>query len=506
MSDPVHTRFRGFARGDFAGRVAPEDRGGGQPLRDRFGGYAAAVFAIGLLCSGAWAFSLVAAHIHADDEPGPDSTGDGAFSPGSLPVLSPPDGKPLQALLDAVAPGETVILSPGKYRGPAVIDKPLVLAGRGMPVIDGGGSGHAVEVRADGVTLRGLRIRRSGRNLSRDHAAVHVSGDDFAIEDCVIEECLHGVYLRKVSRARVLGNRIRGRTILPAESGPVERGLGVTPADCALVPARRGNGIHQWSCSDVEIRDNDIADVRDGILYSFTSGGVCEGNLVSRARYGLHYMYSDDNTVSGNVFTDNAAGAALMYSRRIEVRGNRFEGSRGHRAYGAILQTLEDARIEDNTLSRNAVGLAVNNCYRNRFVANRVVHNYVGLRFGSNSDDNGFSGNVFRRNLHPVEIAGDNGSNRWALAGVGNHWDGAAIHDFDGDGISSLPHRELDLFGALRREFPEVSLLSGSPAMKLLRFAGGRAAVPGLRAVEDPAPVAWGFVDRMPGGEAGETP
>jgi nitrous oxidase accessory protein len=205
-------------------------------------------------------------------------------------------------------------------------------------------------------------------------------------------------------------------------------------------------------------------------------------------------MYSDDNVFIGNTFSENAAGAALMFSKRLVVRDNRFINNHGFRAYGLIFQSMDDCRLEANIIKHNAVGLSFNQCNCNRVIGNKVAQNYIGLRFGSNSDDNGFSLNRFVRNLHPVEVAGDNGTNQWSLAGVGNYWDGAAAFDLDRDGINDLPHRELDLFGVLRRDFPAIALLSESPAIKLLRFAHQRAALPGLHSIEDRAPLAASFL------------
>jgi nitrous oxidase accessory protein len=65
--------------------------------------------------------------------------------------------------------------------------------------------------------------------------------------------------------------------------------------------------------------------------------------------------------------------------------------------------------------------------------------------------------------------------------------------DLNGDGISDVPHRELDLLSALRRDFPAVAFLSGSPALKLLRFANERAALPGANFIEDHAPLTAQF-------------
>ena len=402
----------------------------------------------------------------------------------------------LQTRIDAAAPGATLTISESTYAGAIVINKPITLIGIGSPVIQGNGKGKVVHIAADGVTLRGFRIRGSGLNLSDDDAAVFVTSNGATIEANIIEESLHGVYLKKANDSRVLGNRIAGKTTTTVETSSIEDGMGVSPENCDLVANRRGNGIHQWNCERGVIMGNDISEARDGIYFSFTNHTRCENNTVHNVRYGLHYMYSDDNTFVGNVFSENAAGAALMFSKRLEIRGNRFVNNRGLRAYGLIFQSMDDCRLESNSIEHNAVGLSFNQCNRNRMIGNTIAHNYIGLRFGSNSDENGFSTNRFTRNLHPVEVTGDNGTNQWALAGVGNYWDGATAFDLNRDGINDLPHRELDVFGVLRRDFPSIALLSESPSIKLLRFANQRAALPGVHSIEDRAPLTSDFGSR----------
>lgn len=399
----------------------------------------------------------------------------------------------LQPQIDAAAPGATITVPAGTYEGAIVINKPLTLIGERLPTIQGNGKGKVVQITTENVTLRGFRIRGSGLALFDDDAAVFVAANKAVIDSNVIEDSLHGVYLKKANDCRLLDNRIRGKTTIAQESGTVEKGIGVGLEDCgtaALVANRRGNGIHQWNCERTEIVGNEISEARDGIYFSFTNHVTVRGNTVQHVRYGLHYMYSDDNIFVGNTFSENAAGAALMFSRRLVVRDNRFFSNRGFRAYGLIFQSMDDTRLENNVIEQNAVGLSFNQCNRNRVTGNRVAQNYIGLRFGSNSGENGFSANVFTKNLHPVEMLGDTGTNRWSIGGVGNYWEGATAFDLDRDGINDLPHRELDLFGVLRRDFPAIAFLSESPAVKLLRFAHQRATLPGLNSIEDRAPLA----------------
>jgi nitrous oxidase accessory protein len=205
-------------------------------------------------------------------------------------------------------------------------------------------------------------------------------------------------------------------------------------------------------------------------------------------------MYSDANIFENNTFTENAAGAAIMFSKNMVVRGNRFVSNRGYRAYGLIFQSSDNSRLEQNEISENAVGLSFNQCNQNEVAGNRVTRNYIGLRFGSNSDGNRFTENIFTGNLHPIETgASDVSGSLWAVRGVGNLWDTEHELDLDRDGIVDLPHRELDLFGILRRDFPVIAFLSESPAVKLLRFANERAVIPGISSIEDPAPLTSQF-------------
>ena len=398
-------------------------------------------------------------------------------------------GATLQERINAALPNDTIHIAKGVHLGPIVIDKPLTLLGEPDAEIRGNGSGKVISITVDDVTVTGLRITGSGLQLSNDDAAIWVIGNRARILKNVIADSLHGVYLKKVSDTQIIANRIQGKTTLTPSTDPVEKGIGVGAENCdtTLVANRRGNGIHQWNCERTLIQDNEISDARDGIYFSFTNNCQVANNLVHHVRYGLHYMYSDANVFESNTFSENAAGAAIMFSKDLIVRGNRFVSNRGHRAYGLIVQSSDRSRFEQNEITENAVGLSLNQCNENNITRNQVTQNYIGLRFGSNSDGNRFTENVFMHNLHPVETgASDVSGNHWAVGGIGNFWDSRDELDLDRNGVNDLPHRELDLFGILRRDFPTIAFLSDSPAITLLRRAHQRAVLPGASYIEDP--------------------
>lgn len=400
----------------------------------------------------------------------------------------------LQERIESASAGETVRVEAGLYHGPIRIEKPITLIGEGWPTIDGGREGHVIQILAADARVEGFVVRSSGANLSSDHAGIMTQGDRARIVGNRVEDCLHGIYIKQASDCVVSRNRIVGKSevLVPVEDA-LTQGLRLTPdGEMCIIDLdvnQRGNGIHMWNSSGNVIEDNEISRTRDGIYFSFTDRASVRGNYVHHVRYGLHYMYSDENVFENNRFEQNAAGAALMYSKGLFVRGNRFVNNQGRRAYGLLLQSLDDTAFLENRLRRNTVGIYLENCNRNTFSGNDVSGNYIGARFSSSSLDNTFSANAFSRNLHSVEIDRDSAGNDWASGGAGNFWSGARPVDLDGDGRGEFSHREADLLGARRRDFPLIGLLSNTPALRLLEFAQSRVPLPGIPAVEDPAPL-----------------
>jgi nitrous oxidase accessory protein len=417
----------------------------------------------------------------------------------AVPLLSSGEtaGDRLRTKIAGAAPGAVLRVEAGTYDGVFVIEKPLHLLGAPGAILRGDKRGNVVAIRAPDVEIAGFVIRGSGRNLSTDDAAIHITGARALIRDNRISDMLHGIYVRKANDCRILRNVIIGDGAAnEAVANPVMAGLKAGDAasgELCSVPDpqdRRGNGIHLWNSSGHLIAGNTIRGVRDGVYFSFTGHTLVRGNTISQVRYGLHYMYSDENVFERNVFSDNAAGAALMYSKKLVLRANRFISNRSHRAYGLLLQSIDDTRIEENTIEGNTIGLFMENGNNDTIRANRIAGNYVGLRVGDSTSDSRFFENTFTGNIHPLETSGTNMANLWAVAGRGNYWDDAVRLDLDRDGVADLPHREPDLFGAWRRTFPAIGLLSASPGERLLRLIHSRLALPDLPGITDPRPLA----------------
>ena len=67
------------------------------------------------------------------------------------PVVIAETYPPLQPLIDEAEDGATLLLEPGTYAGPVLIDKPLVVDGQGKVTIDAGGKGSVIVLDTDGA-------------------------------------------------------------------------------------------------------------------------------------------------------------------------------------------------------------------------------------------------------------------------------------------------------------------------------------------------------------------
>ena len=294
---------------------------------------------------------------------------------------------PLQARVDAAAPGATVVVEAGDYAGDVMVDRPLRLVGRGRPRLLGSGGGSVVRVRADDVTIEGFDIDgRGGGDLGRDSSGVHVAARRVRVRDCRISNALFGIYLREADGSAVEGCQVRG---IPGKE-----------------PGEKGSGIHVWNTVGFRFEGNELADVRDGFYIQSSSKGTIVSNVARDLRYGLHYMFSDDNVFEDNVFENGAAGTALMYSRRIVFRRNSFLHNRGFASVGLLFKTCDDVLAEDNLIADNARGIFIEGSYRNVFRRNVVAESDAAIVLYDSSAENRFEGNSFVSNLTPLTLVG----------------------------------------------------------------------------------------------------
>ena len=199
-------------------------------------------------------------------------------------------------------------------------------------------------------------------------------------------------------------------------------------------------------------------------------------------------MYSDDNVFVKTPSRKTPPAPRSCSPSGLVVQNNRFVNNRGLRAYGLIFQSMDDCRLEQNEIKQNAVGLSFNQCNRNRIIGksrDAELHRpALRLELGRES--------FHRKRLRAQSAPGRDRRRGRKRKPMGSRWRWESLGRRDRVRPGSRRHQRSAASRArsLRRlaaRFPAVALLSESPAVKLLRFAHQRAALPGLSSIEDPS-------------------
>ena len=358
--------------------------------------------------------------------------------------------QPLQAMIDATPPGGVLRLAPGRYAGPAVVDKPMTLEADGKAVIDNGGKGTVLTLRTSGATVRGLTLTGSGSSQDGMDAGIQVEGDDNRIEDNLIADALFGIHIRAGNRNRVLRNRVAGKD-LP---------LGL-----------RGDGVRLWNSRHNRVEGNSFERVRDLTLANSPDNQIV-GNRLDDGRYGMHIVFSPRALVAGNRLSHTATGIIVLYSAEVTLRDNGiahvFEGG----GAGITFKDSGQAMVEGNDVIHCAVGLEANTPLSTERVLtirnNRFAHNIVGMYFYGEQGGHSITGNRFENNLTQVVTSapGTGSANLWR----GNYWSDYQGFDRDGDGIGDTPHELYAYADRIWMETPKTKFFANAPVLELLDF------------------------------------
>lgn len=370
---------------------------------------------------------------------------------------------PLARAVANAPAGAEIRVSPGVHRVNLVLDRPVTLVGEPGAILDGGVKRDVIRIASSDVTVRDLVIRDSGTDLTAENAGIFVErkARRVTIAGNTLENVLFGVYLDGPADVQVLDNRIRGVA-------------GLRLPD-------RGDGIHLWNDTGVEVRGNEISGTRDGIYIYVSPHNRIVGNRMHDLRYGIHYMYSNHNLIAGNTTTRTTAGYALMQSDHLKVLGNR---SIDDRSYGFLLNYVTYSELAGNVVrgttgeqglnaevipGAEGKGVFVYNSVFNRFHGNVVEGCPIGIHVTAGSDHNEIYGNLFARNRVQVKYV-QNLAAEWSRDGRGNYWSDYLGWDLNGDGIGDVAYRPNDGVDILLWKYPSARLLLDSPGVLALRY------------------------------------
>ncbi|RJL01945.1 nitrous oxide reductase family maturation protein NosD [Paracoccus siganidrum] len=382
-------------------------------------------------------------------------------------VVAPRQGG-LAAAVAGAAPGDVLVLADGTHPGPVTIDRPLTIMGGQAAVVDGMGQGTVITIDAPDVVLEGFSITGSGHDNNDLDAGVKIlkGADRARIRGLVLTGNMHGIDIHGGRDAQVIGNRITG-TRHPRMN-------------------ERGNGIYVWNSPGTLLQGNWIRYGRDGIFSNASADSFYRDNVMRDLRFAVHFMYTRNTEVSGNVSIGNHLGFAIMFSDRGRILDNLSLGDREH---GLMLNYANNADVTGNLVRGGAKKcLFIYNAHKNLIWKNRFQGCGIGIHFTAGSERNVLTGNAFIGNREQVKNVGTRHM-EWSHEGIGNYWSDHPAFDLNGDGIADSTYRPNDLMDQILWSQPAAALLTGAPAVQLVRWSQQNfpATLPG--GVRDSAPL-----------------
>ena len=357
----------------------------------------------------------------------------------------------LQVLIEQTPEGDVVPLEPGRYTGPVIIEKAVILDGKGQVTIDGLEKGSVLLLKADGVVVKNMIITNSGNSHDRVDAGILVRSSRNRILNNKIENTLFGIDLQEAHENMIIGNEISSKNAT----------LGL-----------RGDGIRGWASHRNIFRQNKIHDSRDMVIW-YSNDNIIEENEGWNNRYSLHFMYSGGNKVRRNTYHHNTVGIFLMYSRDITVEQNVIKYSLGGTGVGIGLKEVDNMTVQNNKIVYCTSGLYFDlspfqpDRY-NFFRANIIAYNVIGADFNSTLSRNILKGNAFIDNLEPVRVRGSGvaSENLWE----GNYYSNYEGFDRDRDGYGDFVHNHDIYLDTLWMNNDWMLLFSGSPVVSVLNL------------------------------------
>lgn len=355
----------------------------------------------------------------------------------------------VKAGIEAAKPGDTVLVKAGIYKeNSIIINKSITLLGENLPTIDGEDKGDIIQIFADDVNIDGLKLINVGSSYTEDFTAIRVSNaKNFIIQNLELRKIFFGIYLEKSKHGIVRNNNILGDAVSEHNSG---------------------NGIQLWYSKHIDITNNSIKQVRDGIYLEFADNCNITHNISKdNLRYGLHFMFSNDDVYNDNVFENNGAGVAVMFSKRIHMKRNKFQYNWGTAAYGLLLKEINDAEIANNIFEENTTGINVEGSNRINYTGNTFINNGWAVNVKGACYKNKFINNNFLYNSFDVSYNARLNDNKFHQ----NFWSEYTGYDLDEDGFGDVPYRPVKLFSYIVNRTPETIILMRSLFIDIIDFS-----------------------------------
>ena len=276
----------------------------------------------------------------------------------------------IQRAIDAANPGDTIEVRSGIYLENLNITKQLTLkgvdTGNGKPIIDAGGNGNAVSLRAYGIDIEGFIVMNSSNT-----AGIEVISNNNTIRDNEVRKNGVGIDFELSSYNNLSGN---------------------------IFTYNNDIGINIYGCVNNTIIGNNVSHNRAGLLLNWSNSSIIKDNNVSNnSDKGIFLDGSSNNILENNVMSANGDNFGVLekYFKNEIATNNLVNGAR-------IYYLMDKSDLIINS-SSNAGTVYCINCY-NITVENLVLsHNHYGIFF-SNTSGSIVENNQVSKNFYGITL------------------------------------------------------------------------------------------------------
>jgi len=297
----------------------------------------------------------------------------------------------IQDAIDDANDGDTVFVydDSAPYYENVVVNKSINLIGenRDTTVIDGGGSGDVVWVKADWVNISGFTIRNGNDGIYTDSNCNTITGDN------IISNEDDGIKLRESDFNIITGNNIsenRGDGVYITDSYKNNLSLNTINNNNAY-------GIRLSESLNGSVFKNTILHNRySGIVIGLSSNIIIEKNAISESFYddyngeGIVLIDSWNISISYNYLSDNINGILIINSSWNHIFHNIITNNSRRGIYFWAFPSHYNM-IERNDITNNNCGVLLkdssyNEIIYNNFNGNKKHAKFVGCRNAWNSN------------------------------------------------------------------------------------------------------------------------
>jgi len=266
-------------------------------------------------------------------------------------ITVPDDYNTIQSAIENAAAGDIIYVRNGIYSEKIVVDQPVSLVGENerTTIIDGGGTGSAIQVFANNVEIANLTIKNAGTSPWFGHgfpeSCIDVENiDNLTVVNNIISNGTVGIWSYSSTKATVARNLVSNTTTMGVAyyacmNSAIDNNI---LQNCGIV------GIHlDGNSSKCEIVNNTVTNCLEGIEIEKSSGNTLRENSMLSNDEGLAFSDSNETSIDFCSIENNRVGVKFYQSNN--------ENSFSHNSFINNVQ-----QVAFDSTSSNSADVSVN--------------------------------------------------------------------------------------------------------------------------------------------------